>query len=553
MLSKRVLIVIISLGAVVTSTSAAESPGSATFASCTYGVSLPRGGETWRQETSQTISWTKVGSCSNNVELDLMRDGTKTQTISTSVNNTGSYRWTVSSSAHPGRDYSIRIKDKDDSESFVVSNDFTITNTSGCTVEVTKPMEGDTVYKEEIFTMVWNSMGSCGSRVALDLYKNTGYVLQIEGDAPNNGEWSGTISGEFATGSGYSVRVTDLGDSTIYDSSGRFTIAPARPCAFEFSSPSDKDTWYTDETYSILWSSSGSCSSEVALDLLHAGEEVVTIDSSTSNSGEKSWSVPIDLESGHEYTIRIRDTEDAESEGFSETFSILDAAGPTYIYWLDYVARLDGAAGRVWRSDVVLLNPGDEDAMVELWLFASNGAQVLESTVRNGTQGIFEDVVGLIGTSGKGCLGIGSSQPLQVSGRIYNEAPSGTFGQYVHGWNDGDGLAAGQWGRLLQLRQVEGQFRTNLTVTNTGISDATVQVTLFDSAGNQLHQYGLDVEPRELLQDLEPFKNRAGRPNLGWCFAVVEISEGNGLLVSASVIDSRTNDGTTIPIIESHE
>ena len=191
--------------------------------------------------------------------------------------------------------------------------------------------------------------------------------------------------------------------------------------------------------------------------------------------------------------------------------------------------------------------------MVELWLFAPDGAQVLESTVRNGTEGVFEDVVGLIGTSGKGCLGIGSSQPLQVSARIYNEAPTGTFGQYVHGWSNGEGLAADQWGRLLQLRQVEGQFRTNLTVTNTGISNATVQVALFDSAGNELHQYTLDVGSRELLQDLEPFKKRAGRPNLGWGFAVVEVLEGSGLLISASVIDSRTNDGTTIPIIESQE
>ena len=553
MLIRRVLMVGISLGAAVTLNVAAEAPPVKTLTSCTYGISLPRGGETWRQGTSQTISWTKLGTCSNNVELDLLRDGTKTQTISTSVNNTGSYRWTVSSSAHPGRDYSIRIKDKSDSESFVVSNDFTITNSSGCTLVVTKPAEADTVYKEEVFTIEWNRTANCGSRVALDLYLNTGYVLQIEGDASNIGQWSGTIPGEFATGSQYSVKVTDLVDSTIYDSSGRFTIAPARPCAFEFTSPSDEDTWYTDETYSILWFSSGSCSSEVALDLLHSDEEVMAIDSGASNSGEKSWIVPIDLESGHEYTIRIRDTADAESEGFSETFSILDAAGPTYIYWLDNVARLDGAAGSVWRSDVVLLNPGDEDALVELWLFSSNGAQVIESTVRNGTEGIFEDVVGLIGTSGKGCLGIGSSQPLQVSGRIYNEAPSGTFGQYVHGWNNGDGLAAGRWGRLLQLRQVEGQFRTNLTITNTATTIATVQVTLFDSAGNELHQYPLDVGPRELLQDLEPFKKRAGRPNLGWGFAVIEISEGNGLLVSASVIDSRTNDGTTIPIIESQE
>ncbi len=553
MLTKRVFLVMIGLGAAMTSSSTTEALQRATLASCTYSVSLPRGGETWRHGTSQTISWTKLGTCSNTIQLDLLRDGTQTQTIATSVNNTGSYRWTIPSSANPGRDYSIRIRDKDDYESFAVSSEFTITNSSGCTVEVTKPVEADTVYKEEAFTIQWNRSGSCGSRVALDLYRNTGYVLQIDGDAPNNGEWVDTIPGDFATGSGYSVKVTDLGDPTIYDYSGRFTIAPARPCAFEFTSPSDEDTWYTDQTYSVLWSSSGSCSSQVALHLLRAGEEVLTIDSRANNSGEKSWSVPSDLESGHDYTIRIRDTADDESQGFSESFSILDAAGPAFIYWLDNVARLAGAAGSVWRSDVVLLNPGDEDAMVELWLFTQDGTQVLESTVRNGTEGVFEDVVGLIGATGKGCLGIGSSRPLQVSARIYNEAPSGTFGQYVHGWNNGEGLAAEQWGRLLQLRQLEGQFRTNLTVTNTGTSDATVQLTLFDSAGNELHQYSLVVEARGLLQDLEPFKKRAGHPNLGWGFAVVEVFEGSGLLVSASVIDSRTNDGTTIPIIVSTE
>ncbi len=270
MLTKRVLMVMIGLGAAMTSSSTTEALQRATLASCTYSVSLPRGGETWRHGTSQTISWTKLGTCSNTIQLDLLRDGTQTQ-----------------------------------------------------------------------------------------------------------------------------------------------TIAPARPCAFEFTSPSDEDTWYTDQTYSVLWSSSGSCSSQVALHLLRAGEEVLTIDSRASNSGEKSWSVPSDLESGHDYTIRIRDTADDESQGFSESFSILDAAGPAFIYWLDNVARLAGAAGSVWRSDVVLLNPGDEDAMVELWLFTQDGAQVLESTVRNGTEGVFEDVVGLIGTTGKGCLGIGSSRPPQ--------------------------------------------------------------------------------------------------------------------------------------------
>ncbi len=549
----RFLVVMFGVGVAMSVPSGASTQEYETMADCTYGFSLPRGGETWRQGTGQTISWTKLGTCSNNVRLELFRDGTQVQTISSSATNSGNFRWTVSSSANPGRDYSIRVSDRDDSQSFAVSNDFIITDSSGCTFEITKPTAGDTAYKEETFSIEWNSSGTCGARVSLDLFLNTGYVLQIDGDTANNGQWTGIIPGEFATGPQYSVKVTSLDDSTIYDFSGRFTIAPPRACVFELTSPSDEDTWYTDQNYSILWSSSGSCSSQVALDLLRDGEETVSIDSQADNSGELSWTVPVDLESGNDYTIRVRDTSDADSEGFSERFSIIDEGTPEFIYWIDNVARLEGASGSVWRSDVVLLNPGDQDAIVELWLFAPNGAQVLETTVRNGTEGVFEDVVGMIGTSGKGCLGIGSSRPLQVSGRIYNEAPDGTFGQYVHGWENGQGLAADQWGRLLQLRQVEGQFRTNLTVTNSGTTDATVTVSLFDSAGNELHQYDLNLQPRELVQDLEPFKKRAGRPNLGWGFAVVEVTEGAGLLVSASVIDSRTNDGTTIPIIISQD
>lgn len=527
------------------------SPGASNAADCTYSFQLPRGGEIWRHGTGQAITWSKIGTCSTRVELQLFRDGSLYSTISTGVDNSGNYRWTVPSSANPGRDYAIKIQDRDDYDSFVVSRQFTITNSSGCTAEITRPAQGDIFYKEEDLTIEWNTSGSCGSRASLDLYRTGGFVLQIAADVPNNGLWVGGIPGEFATGSDYFIKLTDLGDTTIYDFSGRFSVAPPRPCVFTIASPADEDTWYNGEDVTILWSSSGSCSSEVDLALMRGDDEVVTIVNAAANSGESSWTVPEDLLSGDDYTIRIRDTEDSESEGFSDAFSIIDDSGPISIYWLDNVARTNGAAGSVWRSDVVLLNPNEEDAEVELWFFAPDGAHVLGATVRNGTEGIFEDVVALIGTQGKGCLGIGATQTLLVSGRIYNETSNGTFGQFVQGWNDGDGLGEGQWGRLLQLRQAEGQFRTNLTVTNSGVSDGKVRIKLFDSGGNELHSYTINVAPRTLKQDLEPYKNRAGRPNLGWGFAVVEALEGEGLLVSASVIDSKTNDPTTIPIIVS--
>ena len=49
------------------------------------------------------------------------------------------------------------------------------------------------------------------------------------------------------------------------------------------------------------------------------------------------------------------------------------------------------------------------------------------------------------------------------------------------------------------------------------------------------------------VQDLEPFRTRANQPNVGWGFAEGEVVSGSGIITSASVIDSRTNDPTTIP------
>jgi len=61
-------------------------------------------------------------------------------------------------------------------------------------------------------------------------------------------------------------------------------------------------------------------------------------------------------------------------------------------------------------------------------------------------------------------------------------------------------------------------------------------------------RYRVDLGARALVQDLEPYSRRAGRPDLGWGFGTVEVIEGGPVLMSASVVDSRTNDATTVPV-----
>jgi hypothetical protein len=219
-----------------------------------------------------------------------------------------------------------------------------------------------------------------------------------------------------------------------------------------------------------------------------------------------------------------------------------------YVYWTEIAAANQGSAGSVWRTDVAIKNSANALANVEFILHTDTAGNVTGTgAVDPMAQGIFEDVIGDgLGFEGKGALEICSDQPLELVARIYNTSAEGTFGQALDGISFA-GLGTGGTARLLGLRQVQGEFRTNINVTNTGMDDAEVSVTLYATDGSEVESYSLTVGSGMSVQDLEPFRTRANEPNLGWGFAEVEVLSGSGIITSASVIDSRTNDPTTIP------
>ena len=219
-----------------------------------------------------------------------------------------------------------------------------------------------------------------------------------------------------------------------------------------------------------------------------------------------------------------------------------------YVYWTEIAARNQGAAGSVWRTDVVARNATGETANVEFILHSDNSGLVTGmGAVDPMAQGIFEDVIGALDFEGKGALEICSDQPLEVFARIYNLGDDGTFGQALDGINY-SGMGEGDSARLLGLRQMQGEFRTNINVTNTGMDEAEVEITLYATDGSEVHAYTLMVGSGMSVQDIEPFRTRAGEPNVGWGFAEVEVVSGEGIVTSGSVIDSRTNDATSIPM-----
>jgi hypothetical protein len=217
-------------------------------------------------------------------------------------------------------------------------------------------------------------------------------------------------------------------------------------------------------------------------------------------------------------------------------------------YWTEIAAHLGGRHGSEWRTDLVLKNSSDSIAEVEFTLHTDSGEETMTGAVDPMAQGIIEDIVGTMGVEDKGALEICSTNPLKVISRIYNQAESGTFGQFIDGQTSDDGLSRGESAILLGLRQMEDEYRTNISVTNTGMDEADVRIVLYRTNGTELHRYRLSVAAGMVVQDLEPFKSRAGEPDIGWGYATVEVLSGSGILSSASVIDSITNDATTIPM-----
>ncbi len=235
--------------------------------------------------------------------------------------------------------------------------------------------------------------------------------------------------------------------------------------------------------------------------------------------------------------------------GYSTGTPMLEILGQEakHTSWMDTAAHSAGNFGSFWRTDVSVRNTSTSPAEVELRLHSNGETLNLEHTVSAGAQTTFEDIVGLLGHNGAGSLQIVSTERLMVTGRTYTQDEAGTFGQHVEAYRPEETLRNGDTAWLMQLRQEEGRFRTNLSFTNTGEATARVEVDLYDESGVLLHSYAIDLEAFELVQDLAPFSRRAQQANLGFGFARVTVVEGNFVLVSASVVDSVTNDATTIP------
>ncbi len=231
-----------------------------------------------------------------------------------------------------------------------------------------------------------------------------------------------------------------------------------------------------------------------------------------------------------------------------------DLSGP---YLIASVAHLPGAGSTQWRTNVAGVNRNATPASLTLTYrpYAEAAAPVVRqaSIPAGGTvewQDLLVTLFGLAsGAKDKGALEIAADVPVYLTSRTYNQASTGTFGQYYPALAASEGIGNGQIGVIPHLKK-SAQFRTNFGVLNLGATACTVAVTLFRADGAQAGTMKtLTVAPGRFLQQDDIF-GATGAGNQEIAYATVEVqSPGGKAWAYGSVVDNATGDPTTIPVL----
>ncbi|MCG6963181.1 MAG: PKD domain-containing protein, partial [Acidobacteria bacterium] len=148
-------------------------------------------------------------------------------------------------------------------------------------------------------------------------------------------------------------------------------------------------------------------------------------------------------------------------------------------------------------------------------------------------------------SSASGSLIVTSVRPLVVSSRTYNDAATGTFGQYVAGQPIAASVAEGEEVRLIQLASTS-DFRTNIGFANATASNLQVTVKLYRADGSTLGTKSYTLAPYGFLQATRIIEKVTAEEIADAYALVSSTTPGAAYFVYASVIDNRTGDPVLI-------
>ena len=221
----------------------------------------------------------------------------------------------------------------------------------------------------------------------------------------------------------------------------------------------------------------------------HQGAVFASDDDSGTNQNAR---IVHNLVQGTAYFIEIREYHNDDTGDY--TLNIAGCDGPVPIdfnYIVTTVAKLAGASGTNWASDLVVLNTGQAAALVtvSMWKRDQANPNPAEASITLTSGALWKQpdvLLNLFGiTSGAATLHIHSDQPLAIASRTFNDTGAGTYGQFIAGVAEETAVQLWETAVLADLRE-NNDFRTNLGLVNPTSAQITVVGTFFDSDGASL-------------------------------------------------------------------
>lgn len=235
----------------------------------------------------------------------------------------------------------------------------------------------------------------------------------------------------------------------------------------------------------------------------------------------------------------------------------LESSGPTlseagpHRYLVPTSGHVAGAAGTFWVTDMVVHNPGPTTATVNIYFLREqqDNSAVRGSTFplpANRSLKLADVVANTFGVlSASGALLVGSTVPVLVASRTFNNQPAGTFGQYVPGQGTASLVNGTSPVRLVQLTK-NTTYRTNIGFANVTPTSTPVLITLYRSNGALAGTYSEVVAPWGYKQVNDVF-SKASAGSADDAYAVISSSLASAQYFTyASVIDGRTGDPITV-------
>jgi len=241
--------------------------------------------------TEQSISYSTGGATSNlGHSVQYRFEWGNGDTSGWSSSPTASHSWTTTGT------YNIKAQSRcaiNNSVTSIWSTSKQVDITQQpCSINVSIPSTGTVWGEEENHTITWNSSGSCGSDMRIELYKGSSRLCDLSSSTANDGSYSWTVD-DCVGGSGddYRIKIFSLSTS-VFSFSGYFTIV-ARQCLMDITSPTSSANWTKGESQTITWASSmsGICGSTVSIELQNSSGKVCDISLNTTNDGSYIWVV----------------------------------------------------------------------------------------------------------------------------------------------------------------------------------------------------------------------------------------------------------------------